>query len=123
MFRELQHPANKFIGTVTGASDTTLTLNVTGSLAVGDTVTGAVSGATGRVIYRGAAGMVAFTRETGEFQSGEGLTVSGTPVATVTGLGGFEDRPDFDVDMLDLAMQLIFTPLIHKLIERKRRAE
>ena len=26
-------------------------------------------------------------------------------------------------DMLDLAMQLIFTPLVHKLVERKQRSE
>lgn len=79
-----------------------ITLNVTGALAVGNTITGATSGATGKVIYRNGA-LVVFTRGFGVFQLGETVTVSGTTRATVSDLGGAEDRPDFDVSMRALA--------------------
>ncbi len=53
---------------------------------VGNTVTGAVSGATGKVIYVSGA-FLAVTRTTGTFQDAEGLTVSGSPVGTLTAAG------------------------------------
>lgn len=84
------------------ASYLTLTANVTGTIAVGNTITGGTSGATGRVIYR-AGTLVAYTKATGAFQIGENIVVSGTPRGTVTALGGSEDALDFNVRMRALA--------------------
>lgn len=79
-----------------------LTLNVTGSLAVGDVMTGVTSAATGKVIYRNGA-LVVFTKSTGSFVVAETINVGGTPRATVTDLGGSETAADFQALMLNLA--------------------
>ena len=86
----------------------TVTLNVTGALAVGNVMTGASSAATGTVIYIAAitgGTLVAYTRSSGSFTSGETINVAGTPRATVIDLGGAEDAADFDVRMRYLAAE------------------
>lgn len=64
-----------------------LTCNVTGTIAVGNTVTGATSGATGKVIAR-SGGDVIITRQTGTFQTGENLTVSAVVQGSITTIVG-----------------------------------
>lgn len=80
----------------------TLTANVTGTIAVGATMTGGTSGATGVVIYRNGT-LVVYTKSTGTFQAGENILVSASPQGTVTELGGSEDAADFNVRMRGLA--------------------
>lgn len=60
-----------------------LPCTITGAVVAGNTVTGAVSGATGYVIAVEAAAVV-ITKLTGTFNSSEGLTVAAAPVATMT---------------------------------------
>lgn len=64
-----------------------LACNITGSIAVGNTVTGYTSTATGKVIALDG-GNVVITRETGTFVAGEGISVSGTVQATITEIYG-----------------------------------
>lgn len=64
-----------------------LVCNITGTLAVGDSVTGDSSGATGKVIAI-AGNEVILTRVSGTFTDGEDLEVTGTPQATVTNVQG-----------------------------------
>jgi len=64
-----------------------LSCNVTGTIAVGNTVTGYTSAATGKVIARDGASVV-ITRETGNFLVGEGVSVSGVIQASVTAISG-----------------------------------
>lgn len=61
-----------------------LSCTFSGSVASGDTITGATSGATGVVIASGA-DYIAFTKASGTFEDGEDIEVSGTPVATSVG--------------------------------------
>lgn len=56
--------------------------NITGSVAVGDTVTGGTSGATGKVIVRSGSSIV-ITRYTGAFQDAENILVSAIVQGTV----------------------------------------
>ena len=58
-------------------------VTITGAIAVGDTVTGVTSGATGYVIVVGA-DFIAVTKMTGAFVSGEVLNVAAAPQATTT---------------------------------------
>lgn len=60
---------------------------LTGAVAVGDTVTGQTSAATGKVIAVSGSNVV-ITRQTGTFLAGEGITVSATPVGSITTLLG-----------------------------------
>lgn len=64
-----------------------LVCNLTGTVAVGDTIAGLSSGATGRVIARVDSNVV-ITRETGTFLSGEGITVSAANVGSITTVQG-----------------------------------
>lgn len=64
-----------------------LVCNLTGTVAVGDTIAGLSSGATGRVIARVDSNVV-ITRETGTFVSGEGITVSAINVGSITTVQG-----------------------------------
>ena len=64
-----------------------LSCTITGAIAVGDTVTGATLGGTGKVIARSGSDVI-ITRQTGSFQLGEVLNVSAAPQATVTGVAG-----------------------------------
>ena len=80
----------------------TITLAITGTVAVGDTIVGVTSAATGVVIYRSGT-LVVYTKSTGTFQAAETINVSGVAQATVTELGGSEDTDDFDVRMRGLA--------------------
>lgn len=65
------------------ATYTVLPCSITGTIAVGNTVTGASSGATGYVIVVGS-GFVAVTKKTGTFTSSENLTVSAVVQAAMT---------------------------------------
>lgn len=64
----------------------TLTCNITGALAVGNTITGVTSAATGVVIVISGATVV-YTKATGTFVAAETLNVAGTPRATITAIG------------------------------------
>lgn len=68
------------------ASYAILTANVTGTIAVGNTITGGTSGATGVVIARSGSDVV-YTKSTGTFQASENLLVSAVSQGTVTALG------------------------------------
>lgn len=61
-------------------------VTLTGAIAVGNTITGAFSGATGVVIYVNGAD-IAYTKETGTFQVGESLLVGGNPQGAIAQLG------------------------------------
>lgn len=84
------------------ATFSTLMLNVTGSIAVGDTITGATSAATGKLIHIDGS-MVVYTRATGTFVLGETLTVAAVAQATITGLSAAFTGDSFLVEMLALA--------------------
>ena len=62
---------------------------LTGTVAVGNTVTGVTSAATGKVIARSGTKVV-ITRETGTFVNGETIRVSGTNVGTITSVQGMD---------------------------------
>lgn len=79
-----------------------LTANVTGTIAVGNTITGATSGATGVVIYRSGT-LVVYTKSAGSFQAAENITVAAVVQGSVTALGGGETDADFDARMANLA--------------------
>ena len=64
-----------------------LTCTLTGTVAVGDTVTGYTSAATGKVIAVDG-GNIVITRETGTFVFGEGLMVSMANVGTINAIAG-----------------------------------
>jgi hypothetical protein len=64
-----------------------LSCNITGSIAVGDTVTGYSSGATGKVIAIASSNVV-ITREVGTFTAAEGISVGGIVQATITEIFG-----------------------------------
>lgn len=64
-----------------------LTCALTGTVAVGNTVVGQSSAATGKVIARSGNDVV-ITRQTGTFLAGEGITVSAISVGTITTLLG-----------------------------------
>lgn len=60
-----------------------LSATITGSYSLGNTLTGATSSATG-VIIAATSNSFVLTKITGTFQSGESLTIGGSPVATST---------------------------------------
>jgi hypothetical protein len=63
--------------------------DLTGAVAVGDTIVGQASAATGKVIAR-SDDKVVITRETGVFVESEGITVSATAVGTITTIQGVD---------------------------------
>lgn len=63
-----------------------LSCTITGTISVGNTVTGMTLGGTGKVIARSGSDVV-ITRQTGSFQAGEGLSVAGQQ-ATIVSLSG-----------------------------------
>lgn len=65
------------------ANYTVLTANITGSPAVGNTLTGATSGATGKIIAL-PVGSFVLTQVSGTFVSGENLNVGGPTIAAAT---------------------------------------
>jgi hypothetical protein len=79
-----------------------LTCTVTGTIAVGNTVTGATSAATGKVIARSGSDVV-ITRQTGTFVVGENLTVSAVVQASVTSIGGVSADGLIDAQYRNLA--------------------
>ena len=79
----------------------TATMSITGALAVGDTIYGVTSAATGEVSYINGT-LVAYTKAVGTFAAGESVKVpnaAGTVRATVTTTDGSESGPDFDARM------------------------
>ena len=62
---------------------------LTGAVAVGNTVTGVTSGATGKVIAR-TDSKVVITRETGTFLTGETIQVGSTSVGSITSVQGMD---------------------------------
>lgn len=64
-----------------------LTLNITGTISVGDTITGGTSGATGVVIVVDGSTVI-YTKDTGTFTVSESILVSAVVQGTVTALGG-----------------------------------
>jgi hypothetical protein len=79
-----------------------LTCTVTGTIAVGNTVTGATSAATGKVIARSGSDVV-ITRQTGTFVVGENLTVSAVVQASVTSIEGVSADGLIDAQYRNLA--------------------
>ena len=69
------------------AAYTVLTCTLTGTVAVGNTITGVTSGATGKVIYV-SGGQVVMTRVAGEFELAEQITVSAVVVGTISEIVG-----------------------------------
>lgn len=78
-----------------------LTCTLTGTIAVGDTVTGMGSGATGKVIARSGNDVV-ITRETGTFVT-EGISVGGTQRGTITAIVGVSADGATDAEYKGLA--------------------
>lgn len=64
-----------------------LSCNITSTISVGNTITGATSAATGKVIALDGSNVV-ITRETGNFAVGENITVGGVPKGSVTSIFG-----------------------------------
>lgn len=79
-----------------------VTAELTNAVSTGDTVTGATSAATGVVIVSDD-GVLALTKVTGTFQSGETINVSGSPVGTLTMEPLLRGYPDGYSDALALA--------------------
>lgn len=67
---------------------------LTGSIAVGNTVTGATSAATGKVLALVGTTQLVLGRVTGTFQNAEVLNVGGTPRATTTSTATKNSAPD-----------------------------
>lgn len=84
----------------------TVTINITGSILVGNTITGATSGAHGVVIsltlVSGTIYLVAFTKSAGSFVVAENITVAGVQ-GTVSALGGFGSAANYDAVQTSLA--------------------
>ena len=86
----------------------TATMNITGSLAVGDAIYGVTSGATGEVSYINGT-LVAYTKASGTFTAGESVKVpngAGTVRASITDVSGAEDAADFDARMRHAAAEI-----------------
>lgn len=75
---------------------------LTGTVAVGNTILGLSSGATGKVIARSGNDVV-ITRETGTFLTSEGLSVSSTNVGTITLVQGVSADGLLDATYRNLA--------------------
>lgn len=76
----------------------------TGTIVVGNTITGGTSGATGVVFYVDVpGGIVAYTKATGSFQVAETLLVAAVPQATVVELGAPTTSALFSAQMQNLA--------------------
>jgi hypothetical protein len=73
----------RYDGRTSPSSATYYYATLTGTVSVGDTITGATSGATGYVVTVGD-GDLALTKAVGTFTSGETLNVGGSPVGTLT---------------------------------------
>lgn len=82
-----------------------LPCNITGALAVGDTVTGLTSAATGKVIAIEGTTTVVITKLTGTFTGSEALQVGGTTRATMTSTAaqGAASSNDLNWQYLNLA--------------------
>lgn len=79
-----------------------LTMNITGAIAAGNTITGATSGATGQVISV-TGSLVAYTKAMSTFTAGETINIGGTARGTVTALGGVDSTPGWDAAQRALA--------------------
>lgn len=79
-----------------------LVCTLTGAVAVGNTVTGLASAATGKVIAI-AGNSVVITRETGTFVSGEGIAVSAVNVGTIDDVQGVSADGRTDAEYRNLA--------------------
>jgi hypothetical protein len=89
------------------ATYNTITINITGAIAAGNTITGATSGATGVVIsvtlISGTSYLVAYTKAVSAFVVAENITVAGPVQGTVTELGGFSSVANYDAVQTGLA--------------------
>lgn len=81
---------------------TLLTCVITGTVSVGDTVTGGTSGATGKVILRSGTTVV-LTRVVGDFVDGENLLVSAVVQGTITTVAGVAANGRQDAEYKALA--------------------
>jgi hypothetical protein len=79
-----------------------LTCAITGAISLGNTVAGATSGATGKVIARSGSDVVV-TRQVGNFVSGENITVGAVVQASVTSIQGVSANGLTDAQYLNLA--------------------
>lgn len=88
-----------------------ITCAITGAIAVGNTITGVTSGATGVVISI-TGNLVAYTKSTGSFVAAETINIAGTPRATVTSLGGVDSAMDWDARQTALAADVYRTDIL-----------
>lgn len=79
-----------------------LACNITGTVVVGNTVTGVTSGNTGKVIYIDGSNLV-MTRETGFYQNGETIQVSSTNVGTIVSVNGIAPSAVIDATYRGIA--------------------
>lgn len=79
-----------------------LTCTLTGTVAVGDSVLGLTSGATGKCIARTDSDVIV-TKQTGVFVAGEGISVSSTNVGSITTLTGVSPDGLLDATYRSLA--------------------
>ena len=79
-----------------------LDVNITGAIAVGNTLTGATSAATG-VVLSITGTLIALTKTTGSFVAAENVKVGVPVVGIITALGGVGMAADWDVTQLSLA--------------------
>lgn len=79
-----------------------LTCNLTGSVAVGNTITGLSSASTG-VVLAIVGNVLIITRETNAFVSGEYFSISGTTVGSITQVNGLESDGKLDATYKGLA--------------------
>jgi hypothetical protein len=75
---------------------------LTGAVAVGNTLTGMSTGATGKVILVSSSTVV-ITRETGTFVASEGISIGGTQVGTITSIQGVATDGREDAEFTALA--------------------
>lgn len=85
----------------------TVTITISGSISVGNTITGATSGATGVVIsltlISGTTYLVAYTKAVGAYVVAENITVAGPVQGVVSALGGFSSVTSYDATQTGLA--------------------
>lgn len=84
----------------------TITVNLVSTVAVGNTITGATSGATGKVLSLtvvGSQSVIAYTQASGNFVAAENITVTAVVRGNIAALGGTGPAADYDVTQTSLA--------------------
>lgn len=85
----------------------TLPVTLTGSLAVGASVTGSATGATGVVLRTRTGEIDVYLANGTDFETGEALVVAGTPVGSISGFVQTGIDPEVQADAADIRRALI----------------